>query len=139
MHARAVTARLGGLQSDRVQPPPDLGDVLDLDPVVLHVFPVGDVGGVAGELGRDLTQGAQRGGRQRAAVAAHPHHEVLGFEQVDVLVAGPAAVVALLALGVEAPPAEATAQVVLVDAVESVFGVDVFDAVPHVRAARLPA
>ena len=36
--AGAVTARLGGLQADGGQPLPDLGDVLDLDPVVLHVL-----------------------------------------------------------------------------------------------------
>ncbi len=138
-HTRAVAARLGGLQADLFQPPPDLGHVLDLDPVVLHVLPVGDVGGVAGELGGDLPQRAQRGGRQRAAVAAHPHHEVLGLEHVGVLVAGPGAVVALLALGVETPPAHPAAQVALVDAVEALLGVDVLDAGPHVRAGRRPA
>ena len=87
-HAGAVAARLGGLQSDLVQPSPDFGDVLHLDPVVLDVLPVGDIGGVAGELGRDLAQGAQRGRRERAAVAAHPHHEVPGLEHLDVVVAG---------------------------------------------------
>ena len=70
---------------------------------------------------------------QGAAVAAHPHHEVLGLEDVDVLVAGPGAVVALLTLGVEAPPAHPAAQVLLVDAVEALLGVDVLDAGAHVE------
>ncbi len=74
---------------------------------------------------------AQCGGRQRAAVAAHPHHEVFGLEQVDVLIAGKAAVVSLLALGVEAPPAHSAAQIVFVDAVEALLGIDVLDAFPH--------
>ena len=43
------------------------------------------------------------------------------------------AVVALLALGVQAPPAETAAQVALVDAVEAAAGVDVLDARPHVE------
>ena len=126
-HARAVTACLGGLQSDGGQPLPDLGDVLDPDPVVLDVLTVTDVGGIAGELGGDLADGAQTGGRERAAVTAHPHHEVLGLEDVGVLVAGPRAVVALLTLGVEAHPAHPAPQVVLVDAVEALLGVDLLD------------
>ena len=129
----AVAAGLGGLQADCVQAPPDLGHVLDADPVVLDVLAVGDVGGVAGELGRDLTQRAQRGGGQRAAVTADPQHEVRVLEHVGVLVAGPGAVVALLALGVEPPPAKTATQVALVDGLEAVLGVDVLDAVPHVE------
>ena len=106
---------------------PRSGDVLDPDPVVLDVLTVTDVGGIAGELGGDLADGAQTGGRERAAVAAHPHHEVLGLEDVGVLVAGPRAVVALLTLGVEAHPAHPAPQVVLVDAVEALLGVDLLD------------
>ena len=72
--ARAVAARLGGLQTDLVEAAPDLGHVLDLDPVVLDVLPVGDVGGVAGELGGDAAEGAQRprwtGRRRRSGPAA---------------------------------------------------------------------
>ncbi len=132
-HARAVAAGLGGLQPDRVEPLPDLRHVLDLNPVVLQVLPVGDVGGVARELRGYLAQRAQRGRREGAAVAAHAKHEVLGLEHVDVLVAGPGAVVALLALGVKAPPAHPAAQILLVDAVEAVNGVDVLDAVAHVE------
>ena len=70
---------------------------------------------------------------QCPAVAAHPHHEVLGLEDVGVLVAGPGAVVALLTLGVQAHPAHPAAQVLLVDAVEALLGVDVDDAGPHVQ------
>ncbi len=68
-----------------------------------------------------------------AAVAAHPHHEVLGLEDVGVLVAGPGAVVALLALRVQAHPAHPAAQILLVDAVEALLGVDVEDAGAHVQ------
>ena len=73
-----------------------------------------------------------RGG-QGAAVAADPQHEVLVLEHVGVLVTGPGAVIAGLALGVQAPPAETAAQVALVDAVEAILGVDVLDARPHVE------
>ena len=131
--AGAVAARLGGLQADLVEALPDLRHVLDLDPVVLDVLAVGDVGGVAGELGGDAAERAQRRGGQRAAVAAHPQHEVLVLEHVGVVVTGPGAVVAGLALGVEAPPAETAAQVALVDALEAAVGVDVLDAGPHVE------
>ncbi len=71
--AGAVAARLGGLQADRRQALPDLGDVLDLDPVVLDVLAVGDVGGVAGELGGDLAeraQGAALSARRRRSAPA---------------------------------------------------------------------
>ena len=85
------------------------------------------------ELGGDAAEGAQRGGGQRAAVAADPQHEVLVFEHVGVLVTGPGAVVAGLALGVQAPPAETAAQVALVDGLEAALGVDVLDARPHVE------
>ena len=132
-HARAVAARLGGLQADGLQPPPDLRDVLHLDPVHLQVLAVGDVGGVAGELGGQLAERAQLLDSQCAAIAAHPHHEVLRLDRFDVLITGPGAVVALLTLRVEAPPAESAAQVVLVDAVESTQRVDVLDAGPHVE------
>src|SRR5690606_20028062 len=61
------------------------------------------------------------------------YHEVLGLQQVGVLIAGPGAVVALFALGVEAHPAEPAAQIGLVDAVEAVLGVGVDDAIAHVE------
>src|SRR6202040_1544207 len=62
-----------------------------------------------------------------------PHHEVFGLDGVDVFVAGPGAVVALLTLRVKTHPAEAAAQIRLVDAVETLFCVDVFDAGPHIE------
>ena len=132
-HPRAVPARLGGLQSDGVESPPDLRHILDPDPVVLHVLPVGDIGGVAGELGGDCAQGAQRRGGQHAAVAADPQHEIGRLEQIDVLIAGERAVVTLNPLGVETPPAEPAAQVDLVDTVESVPGVDGLNPFPHIE------
>ena len=101
--------------------------------MVLDVLAVADVGGVAGELGGDLAQRPQRGVGQRPAVAAHPHHEVGGLEDVGVLVAGPGAVVALLALRVQAHPAHPAAQILFVDAVEALLGVDVEDAGTHIQ------
>ena len=47
------------LQADRLEPAPDLRHVLDPDPVQLDVLPVGDVGGVPGELHRDLADHPQ--------------------------------------------------------------------------------
>src|SRR6202167_3439359 len=99
----------------------------------LHIFPIADIGGVASELGRDLTQGAQRGGRHRLAIGAHAHHEVLGLDGVNVIIAGPGTVVALLTLGVKTHPAEAAPQIRLVYAVETLFGIDIFDAIPHIE------
>ena len=52
--AGAVSAGLGGLQPDRLQPRPDLGRVLDAHPVQLDVLPIGEVSGVAGEVSGDL-------------------------------------------------------------------------------------
>ena len=63
--ARGVAAGLGRLQADRLEAPPDLGHVLDADPVVLDVLPVGDVGGVAGEVGGDAAEDAQPLRRER--------------------------------------------------------------------------
>src|SRR5699024_8879685 len=72
--AGAVAAGLHGGQAHLVEAAPDLRDVLDPDPVVLDVLTVGDVGGVAGELGRHPGDHAQLLGGQRAAVDAHAHH-----------------------------------------------------------------
>ncbi len=105
--------------------------------MVLNVLPVGDVGGVAGELGRDLTQRAQRLGGQRTAVGAHPHHEVRGLQQFGVVVTGEGAVIALLTLGVKAHPAHPAPQVGLVDAVEALLGVDIEDAGADVEGVIL--
>ena len=113
---------------------PDLGDVLDADPVQLDVLPVGDVGGVAGELGADLGDGAQLVAARRAAVAADPEHEVLVVELAGVEGGGLAAVDAGLALGVEPPPAHPAAQVLAGDRGEPLLGVDLLDALPDVEA-----
>ena len=131
--AGAVAAGLGGLESDGLEPAEDLRDVADVDPVVLDVLAVGEISGVAAELGRELTDGAQLLGGQGATVAPHPEHEVLGLEDVDVVVTGPGAVVALGALGVETPPAHPAPQILLVDGVETLLGVDVLDPGPDVE------
>ncbi len=131
--AGAVAARFGGLQTDLVEATPDLGHVLDPDPVVLDVLPVGDVGGVPRELGGNLAQRAQRPGGQRATVAAHPQHEIRGFDEIDILLPGEGPVVSLFALGIQAPPAQSAAEVGLVDAVEALLGIDLLDAGPHVE------
>jgi hypothetical protein len=114
--AGGVAAGFQCVQTDRIEALPDLRHVLDADPVQLDVLPVGDVGGVAGELGADLADRAQLLGRQDAAVAAHAHHEELGVQFLGGERRGLAAVDALLALGVEAHPAEPPAQVVARDA-----------------------
>jgi hypothetical protein len=48
--------------------------------VQLDVLPVGDIGGVAGEFDRDLTDDAQLLGGESAAVDADAQHEVLVVE-----------------------------------------------------------
>ena len=122
--AGRVAAGLEGAQADRVEPRPDLGHVLDLDPVVLDVLPVGDVGGVAREVGRDPAERAQLRRPEQRAVAAHPHHEVAVVELVRLQRGGLAAVEAGGPLRVEAHPAEPAAQVGRVDGVEAALGVD---------------
>ena len=91
------------------------GHVLDADPVQLDVLPVGDVGGAAGEVDRDLADHAQLLAGQGTAVDADAQHEVLVVELVRLERRGLAAVDAGLALGVEAVPAEPAAQVARVD------------------------
>ena len=118
---------------DGLEPGPDRGDVLDADPVELHVLPVGDVGGVAGVRRADLADRAQLLGGELSAVDADPHHEVLGVELLRLERTGLAAVEARLALGVEAEPAEPSAQVGAVDGGEAAVRVDVLDARPHVE------
>jgi len=136
-HARDVAARLGRAQTDVLEPPPDLGDVLDADPVQLDVVPIGEVGGVAGELGRDPADGAELLGRQGAAVHPHPEHEVAVLELVRLERRGPPAVDPGFALRVQAPPAEASVQVVVGDRVEALDRVDALDAFAHVEAVVL--
>ena len=125
--ARGVAAGLQRAEADGLEARPDLGHVLDLDPVVLDVLPVGDVGGVAAEVGGDAAEGPQLRRAEQGAVAAHAHHEVPVVQLVRLERGGLAAVEAGGALGVEAHPAEASAQVGRVDGVEAALGVDVAD------------
>ena len=124
-------------QADGLESAPDLGHVLDADPVQLDVLPVGEVGGVAAELGGDAADHAELLGRELPAVDAHAQHEVLVFELVRLEGRGLAAVDAGLALRVEAPPAEAAVQVGAVDRREAALGVDALDALAHGEAAVL--
>ena len=119
-----VAAGLERAEADGVEARPDLGHVLDPDPVVLDVLPVGDVGGVAGEVGGDAAEGAQLRRAEQRAVAAHPHHEVAVVELVRLEGGGLAAVEAGGALRVEPHPAEPAAQVGRVDRVEAALRVD---------------
>ena len=122
-----VAARLEAAQPGGVEAVPDLGDVLDADPVVLDVLAVGDVGGVAGEVDADAAQRPHGLGREQPAVGADPQHEVAVVELLLLEHRGLAAVDAGLALGVEPHPAEPAAQVGGVDRVEAALGVDVED------------
>ena len=112
---------------EALEPLPDRRHVLDLDPVVLDVLPVGDVGGVAGVGLADLTERAQLLGGERAAVEADAEHEVAVVELLGLQHRGAAAVDAGPALGVEAPPAHPAAQVGGVDRVEPALAVDRLD------------
>ncbi len=125
--ARAVAARLGGVQAHGVEPLPDRRDVLDADPVQLHVLAVRDVGHVAAVLGADLADHPQLLVGELAAVDADAQHEERRLELLGLEHGGLAAGDALGALGVEAVPAEAPAQVTAVDAVEAGPGVGVED------------
>ena len=126
--ARRVAAGLEAGHADVVEALPDLGDVLDLDPVVLDVLAVGDVGGAAREVGADAAEGTQLGRVEQLTVAAHAEHEELVVELLLLEHRGLAAVEARGALGVEAHPAEPAAQVGGVDGGEAALGVDVQDA-----------
>ena len=126
--AGAVAAGFLGRQADRFEAVPDRRHVADVDPVVLHVLAVRQVGGVATELDRDVGDGTQLLEVELSAVDAYPHHEVLGVQLFGLERCGLAAVDAFLALRVEAPPAEAAAQVAAVDRGEAAYGVDVLDA-----------
>src|ERR687897_1346471 len=110
-HARHVAARLGRRQPDSLESPPDLGNVLDPDPVQLEVLAVGHVGRVAGIRGRDVGDDAQLVGAQLPAVDADPHHEVLVVELVGLEHGGASPRHSRTALGVDAPPAKTPPQV----------------------------
>ena len=135
--ARGVAAGLGGLQPDLLEAAPDLGHVLDADPVVLDVLAVADVGRAPRELGGDVGEDAQLAQGQGAAVEADPEHEVLVGQLGVVELGGAAAVDPRLALGVQAPPAEPAAEVLRRDGGEALPGVDLLDALPDVEAAVL--
>ena len=132
-HPGAVAAGLGGVQPDRLQPAPDLGHVLDPDPVQLHVLPVGDVGDIPTEVDRDLPDHPELLGGQRTAVDPDPQHEVLVVQLPRLQGGGLAAVDPRPALGVEAVPAEASPQVTGVDGGEAALGVDVLYPGPDVE------
>jgi hypothetical protein len=131
--AGRVTAGLGGGQTDRFEALPDLRDVLDTDPVVLHVLPVREVGRAARELLRDLADHPQLLGREPAAVDTDAQHEVLVVQLLRLQDRGLAAIDPGLALGVQPPPAHTAAQVVRVDRVEAALGVDRLNACPHIE------
>ncbi len=132
-HAGRVAAGGDRGQADALQALPDLGHVLDADPVVLDVLPVGDVGRAARELLRDLTDDAQLRGGQRAAVDADAQHEVAVVQLLRLQDRRLSAVDALLALGVQTPPAHPSAQVAGVDGVETALGVDRLNTCPHIE------
>ncbi len=135
--AGGVAAGLRRLQADGLQAPPDLGHVLDADPVVLEVLPVRDVGGVAGEVGGDAAEDPQPLRRERLAVAADAHHEVAVAQLVVAELRRAPAVDAGAPLGVEPPPAEAARQVLGRDGVEALAGVGLLDALADVEPVVL--
>ena len=135
--AGGVAAGLGRLEAHRLEAAPDLRDVLDADPVVLDVLPVADVGCVAGELRRDPGHGAQLGHGEGAAVEPDAEHEVAIAQLGVVELRRTAAVDPGLALGVEAPPPEAAAEVLRRDRVEALLGVDLLDPLPDAEATLL--
>ena len=132
---RRITAGLRGAQTHRFQPPPDLRHVPHIDPVQLDVLPVGEVGQPPTELSRNSSDDPQLRGGQRAAVGTYPQHEELvvqfGRRQRRGLATGNAG----LALGVEAPPPESPAQIVLRDGCEAVASVDPLDPLAHGQPA----
>ncbi len=99
----------------------------------LDVLPVGDVGGAPRVLLGDLTDRPQLRRGQPAAVDPDPEHEVAVVQLLRLKHGGLAAVDAGLALGVQPPPAHASAKVVGVDRVEPALGVDRLNACPHVE------
>ena len=131
--ARRVAAGLLRLQPDGLEALPDRRHVLDADPVVLDVLPVGDVSGAASEVGGDAAEHPELVRAEQGTVGADAQHEVLVVELLRLEGTGLAAVQSGLALRVEAPPAEPAAQVAAVDRGEPALRVDVLDARPHVE------
>src|SRR5829696_600776 len=127
----AIPASFGCVQAYRLEPPPDLGHVLNADPVQLDVLPVGHVCCVTAELDRDLADDPQLFGGQCTTVDADSEHEVLVVELPRLQRRGLTTVDTGPALGVEAIPAKASAQVRRVDRSETALGVDVLDPLAH--------
>ena len=99
-----VAAGLGGVAGRRPRAGArSPGTSSTSDPVQLDVLPVGDVGGVAGEVAGDLADDAQLLGGQRAAVDADAEHEVLVLELVRLERGGLAAVDARACAGCRGP------------------------------------
>ncbi len=132
-HPGNVAARLLGGQPDVLEASPDLRDVLDAHPVQLNVLPVGDVGRIPRVRRGDVGDGPKLRGRELTAVDADPQHEVLVLELVRLQDRCAAAVDTRLALGVEAPPSEAGAQVGWVYGGEAAYRVDVLDPGAHME------
>ena len=126
-----VPAALDRGQPHRLQVPPELWDIVDLDPVELDVLAVGDVGGAAGEVVGDRAQYPQLLAAQAATIQAHPLQEVAVGELGGIQLGGAAAIDSLLALGVQAPPAETAVEVIGRDALVAAGTVDVHDPVAH--------
>src|SRR5690348_1600760 len=130
---RGIAAGLGGGQAYRLERLPDVGDVLDLDPVQLDVLPVGDVRCAAGVTARDVGDDPQLVVGQPATVDTDAQHEVTVVELLRLQHRGLAAVEARPALCVQPVPAKPAAQVSRVDGVEAVLGVDVDDPLTDVE------
>src|SRR5699024_9753521 len=116
---------------------PDLGHVLDLDPVELDVLTVRDVGGAAGEVVRDVRDRPQLFGGEFAAVDADAHHQILVLELMGLEGRRATAVDSGFALSVQAPPAETSVKIIGGDRGESALGVDVLDPVADIEAVVL--
>src|SRR6185369_17052590 len=132
-HPWGIAAGLGGRQAHRLEGLPDVGDVLDLDPVQLDVLPVGYVRRAACVTARDVGDDPQLVVGQPAAVDADAQHEVAVVELLRLQHRGLAAVDAGPPLRVQPVPAEPAAQVSRVDGVEAVLGVDVDDPLADVE------
>ena len=134
----AVTACLARREThafDRVEDP---RHVLDADPVELDVLAVGHVRDVPPEALRDPGDRAELFAGQAARREADPHHEELVLELVRLRGRRPAPRDPLAALGVDAPPAEPSPQVVGPDGPETLLRVDVVDAVADLEGSGVP-
>src|SRR5699024_2343602 len=136
--ARDVAAGLGRLQTHGFEAAPDLGHVLDLDPVELDVLTVRDVSGAAGEVVRDVRERAQLFGGEFAAVDADAHHQILVLELMGLEGRRAAAVDSGCALRVAAPPGGTCVKISGGDRGESALRADVLDPATDIEAVVLP-